>query len=236
MPQKPKESVNVSVAKITLIGTIVTGILSLVGVLVAQYYTVAGEQTKIFAAKTESALIVETPTIAIPTNTISPTQAPIYSLPSGTLDIPPSSSLRSFFGSGIIKKNFMAKVIFYVPYSADKGVWDVGFTFGDGIRVVVVSSGKWGFNKPSLSLINLPASLALQEGESNSLSLTVYEDSGCFFVNNQFVADLDLSALETDGEIKLMTSYIVGSSLENETATLKFSDFEIYSVDTLECD
>ncbi|HNE06481.1 MAG TPA: hypothetical protein PLT08_18275 [Anaerolineales bacterium] len=126
-----KMSATVQVAIITTIGTVIVA-------LITGFITLAQKNDNPIVSASSTPNPTATP---IPTITTSPTQAPIYSLKSGTLDIPPSSSLRSFFGSGIIKKNFMAKVIFYVPYSANKGVWDVGFTFGDGVRVVVVSSG-----------------------------------------------------------------------------------------------
>ena len=211
------------------------GILVFLGVFASGYFIIRASERPIELAiqATVTAEARQTQSSITPT---SPPQL-VYSLQNDEI---PITSNQERFHSGKIMENFMAKVTFHTPYSADVSTWSAGIIFGDNNKIILHSfdSGQWAFQtaiRPNSNKLNLPTSLLLQEGEQNTLTLLVFEDKGCFFVNDQFVADLDLENLNTSGQISLVTHYYAGDSLPNEEVPLEFSDFEIYAIDSLEC-
>ncbi|HSM58644.1 MAG TPA: serine/threonine-protein kinase [Candidatus Sulfomarinibacteraceae bacterium] len=127
--------------------------------------------------------------------------------------------------------------VFYSPYAATSGSWDIGYTFrqveiNDQYRLTVESNGDW-----SLSEWLGEDSTFIQDGSLNNLNrgngdanrLTVYANGplGYFFVNGEFVAELDLSARLVAGNVTIATSMFTGNEIEGEET--RYEEFTIWT-------
>lgn len=135
-------------------------------------------------------------------------------------------------------RNFVVEALFGNPYSIAEGRWDYGFFFRDEgenqqYRLAVVSDGRW-----RLTLRDQAQSTIVQEGAlsnlntaadgSNLLRLVVEDARAWFFVNGQFVAQLDVSAKRVAGDVQIFTGVFGGNKI-NGRAT-RYSGFVVSEI------
>jgi serine/threonine protein kinase len=137
--------------------------------------------------------------------------------------------------TGVNLRNFVVEAQFHNPYDTARGAWDYGFLFrhtglNNEYRLVVNSSGHWGLGVTESNLSQyqeLPA-LDTSPSGSNLLRLVVKDDKGYFFVNNDYVATLDLSPKMADGDIYAASAIVQGEGLPGEVT--RFDGFKVWAL------
>jgi hypothetical protein len=135
-------------------------------------------------------------------------------------------------------RNLVVEALFSNPYGAEEGRWDYGFFFRhDGenrqYRLAVVSDGRW-----RLTLRDGDATTIVQEGlltnlnaaadGRNLLRLVVEDSRAWFFVNGQFVAQLDVSAKRVAGDVQLFTGVFSGNKINGRST--RYSGFVVSEI------
>jgi hypothetical protein len=109
--------------------------------------------------------------------------------------------------------DFVVEAVFGNPSDDAGGGWDYGFLFGpsgspEDYRLSVDSEGQWFLDLGSTTVLSGQVeSLNLAAGESNKLRLIVIEGTGIFFVNDEYVATLDVAAAQDGGKLWLVSSF-----------------------------
>ena len=116
-------------------------------------------------------------------------------------------------------QNFVTEIEFVNPYGADVGEWDWGLAFRETegeYWLVVESDGAWSLidRHPEddyyIDEGNLGETLQTGEGETNSVSMIAVNDRGYFFLNDEFIAELDLSDRMDTGEVEVIAAFFAG--------------------------
>jgi hypothetical protein len=142
--------------------------------------------------------------------------------------------------AGVDLRDFVAEAIFYTPYPTTKGGWDIGFLFrdidrNDQFRLVIDSDGDWDLQdwrggKDNMDYLDAGhlTNLDVSDGGSNRLKLIALGDQGVFFVNDSFIAPLDLSGRTYTGDIGLATELRGRNEIDGEVT--EYEDFTIWSL------
>ncbi len=119
------------------------------------------------------------------------------------------------------------------PYSSSYSSWDYGFMLRENsdapfIHIVVSDNGVWsaksGSDPPYDDIgEGALASFFTGDGERNHLRLVAIGDRGWFFVNNQFVAFLDLSDVMDEGDVAVITGAFTGDEVDGKAT--RFENF-----------
>ena len=171
-----------------------------------------------------------------PQSTSVPTSRPVATptpRPLGAGDWGPiSGELRHDPSDGFIKTEYayvsiadmVVEATFANPYSASTAPWDYGFILrsnGDGpfLQFVVSSNQRWeaiaGADAPydrlgSGTLIN---GLKTGAGQQNHLMVVAIGERGWFFVNGDFIAEVDLSDVTHYGDVAVITGAYIGDEV-----------------------
>ena len=154
---------------------------------------------------------------------------------------PASGELRHDTADGFIKTYYaniaMADMVveatFTNPYSSSYNSWDYGFILRENsdspfIYIVVNSDGSWSAKSGSDPPYDYVGEGTLDnlftgDGEQNHLRLAAIGDRGWFFVNNEFVAFLDLSDVTNGGDIAVITGAFTGDEVDGKVT--QFENF-----------
>jgi serine/threonine protein kinase len=132
--------------------------------------------------------------------------------------------------------NLTIEAKFYNPYQPAQGGWDYGFFFRDtgvsqNYRIVVTSGHAWALelatgdaNAKRLASGGI-SNMDLAAGGANSLKLVVSGNTALFFVNDAFVATLDVSAKTAAGDVRIGTGFYTGSQI-----TGRWTAFEGFTI------
>lgn len=164
--------------------------------------------------------------------------APVFGPVSGDLPHEPDDGqIETYVVEDAWLPNFVAEATFYNPYDADENLWDIGFIFrlGDsnGYRLVVISDGTWRLSiridgetiipdRGSTQYLNTGAN------QVNHLRLVADGPTGFFYLNGEFVAELDLSEELNDGEIEIGTAFFTDT--EQAGAVTSYEEFRIWEL------
>jgi hypothetical protein len=132
-------------------------------------------------------------------------------------------------------RSFITEVTFFAPYSPAKAPWDFGIIFREArpnieYRLVFNSDKSWVFSLHSGTaagkaiLQGTIDGLGTAEGDSNKIRLFAEGDRGWFFVNDQFISELDLSK-QYSGAIMIGIGFHKGTQI-----TGKLTDYKGFSV------
>lgn len=141
-------------------------------------------------------------------------------------------------------KDFIAEANFYNPYSSARGDWDYGFFFRESVNtdntlnkyaVWVESNGRWVHGviidgKWQANLAQGYLSLRSGANQSNHLKLIVTGATGQFWVNGDFIAELDLSDLPNGRGVDPATGFVNGHKIHGEYTRIE--QFNIWSINT----
>lgn len=138
---------------------------------------------------------------------------------------------------GVSVADFVAEATFAVPYSRLDGSWDVGFLFrdqgvDDQFRLSVDSLGRWHLANQDGSSFELVDEGEVENlndsvGESNKILLFAEGDTGYLFVNDEFVAQLDLSKRTAAGDLAVAIG--IFDDNEREGAETSYREFSLWS-------
>jgi tetratricopeptide (TPR) repeat protein len=143
--------------------------------------------------------------------------------------------IETFDPGGFFLADFVVDVTYENPYAPTLRDWDYGFFFRSveaSYQLVTYSEGFWElfYAAEEFEFIQggeLPNFDTRADG-SNRLRLEVQGDRGVFYVNEVFVANLDLSALSGPGSILLATGFVENSEINGETT--RFSDLAVQAI------
>ena len=137
--------------------------------------------------------------------------------------------------AGVDLRDFVVHAEFVNPYAASTADWDIGLLFRLGeeephMRLIVTSSGNW-FLAPSTEdpiASGEVADLNVGPDQRNAIDLVAAGDTGYFGVNGEYVATLDLSAVDGSGDIAVATSFSPTSF--QEAAITGYEDFLVWEL------
>lgn len=164
-------------------------------------------------------------------------QAPIYGPTGDTLVLDDSGYVKGI-SAEVDLLNFVTHASFYPPYDRAENEWDIGIFFrdagaGEEYRLMVVSDGFWSLenwtndNYESISHGTV-SNLNLDPSTSNQVLLFAIYEKGYFFLNDIFIAELDLSARLTSGKIASTSSNYQDNFLPGAEA--KIEGFTIWDL------
>mgnify|MGYP002713036493 CR=1 FL=1 len=138
-------------------------------------------------------------------------------------------------GAAVNLQNFIVEAEFVNPYGEDVGTWDWGFAFRemeDEYWLIVDSTNIWTLISRSanddnnIAKGNLDTVLQTGDGETNHIFLIALNNHGYFFLNDQFIAELDLSERLEAGDIKVVTAFFEGDEVPDYTT--EYDDFTVW--------
>ena len=180
-----------------------------------------------------------------PIPTPMPTPIPT-SLPDQTYDFGPVSGelpheptdnfIEEYFG-GVSIANMVVEATYLNPYAASSDSWDYGFILrhrraldedAPFLQVVVSSNRRWALKSGAGAPYDhvgggTLSNLATGAGGRNHLMVVAIGERGWFFVNGDFVAALDLSAVTHSGNVAVITGAFAGDEVAG--AVTRFEDF-----------
>lgn len=142
------------------------------------------------------------------------------------------------FSSSMGLRSFITEVTFLVPYPSTEAPWDFGLIFRDAgpeveYRLIFDSDKSWGFYLLSGSpggkivLDGTIEDLNTNKGDANKIRLYAEGDRGWFFVNDQFISELDLSK-QYSGAIMIGIGFHQGTEVTGKLTDYK--DFSVWSI------
>ena len=176
-----------------------------------------------------------------PTRRPTPTPAPSYEggfgPTSGELWHDPTDNLIKTEDADVFLADAIISATFVNPYSSTTHSWDYGFMFRDElggpvVLIVVSSRGAWelywrednNHESQDISSGRLKT-FETHNGGSNRLWVVAVGERGYLFVNGDFIAALDLSAVIGAGDVSVITGAYTGN--ERAGAVTRYEDFAV---------
>jgi hypothetical protein len=198
------------------------------------------------AARTATAQSVATASAAtITVNGLAPRTNLVFGPVSETLNPESMTAIAiPYWRSDANLRNFFAEVRFHNPNRSanTEARWDYGFSFrhnnSDTYYLYVDSRGNWILQKVSNLDQSEPTFEYLDHGKvpgldtsahgENQLLLVAQDDKGWFFVNNQYVAILDLNSIDSTGNIIVSSGFELANAVNGRSTT--FEDFSVWEI------
>jgi hypothetical protein len=151
-------------------------------------------------------------------------------------EIPMQLGTVNGVNAGVDVRDFYAHAEFDTPYAASEHPWDIGFGFrstgvGEDLRIAVTSDGDWLLSRGARQILADGGGALLDTDPMgrNTLDLVAVDDVGYLAVNGDYVATLDLTASDADGEVWVSSGFY--QEHKRDGATTPFSAFEVWSFD-----
>ncbi len=190
-------------------------------------------------------MIAEAERPATPTPTATPTPQGSFGPVSVSIDHEPENGLIDAYLTGFKAIDAVIEARFFNPYSAHDGHWTNGFLLrdepdGKGFHLVGINSrGYWihilrtGKIESEVKNTRLAwkttSVIDTSLGGYNDIRIIAIGDEGNLFINDHYVASLDLSGLRTEGYILAFVAYFTDDGLAG--ASTQFEDLTIKSLD-----
>lgn len=165
--------------------------------------------------------------------------APAFGPESGTLvnelddDQVEVSTAEGFDG-----ENFVVEATFFAPYDVTVGEWDMGYFFRrtsstSHYFLEVSSDGNWSVRvRTSDAARYLEGGytpfVRTEAGAANRVALVVQGNVGYFYLNNNYISEVDLSELRQAGEIQIATGLIVDHEFDGYVT--EYESFRIWEL------
>ena len=175
-----------------------------------------------------------------PTSTPRPTATPQirreFGPHNGELRHNPTNSRFESRYAGVSIADMVVESTFTNPYSSASNDWTYGFLFrlerpGHFFRVIVGSRGDWNLKSRTEAITSYDSidsgtlgKFNTNAGGSNHLRIVAIETRGWFFVNDEFVSTLDLSAINGAGDVAAVTG--VYKDDEQSGAVTRYEGFQ----------
>ena len=161
---------------------------------------------------------------------------PAYGPDAGSLVHIEDGFIESIY-TGVNVVDFVAEATFYTPYSRLEGSWDFGFMFRESdvneqLRLAIESNRAWSLGNRSGEDFELIAegevdNLETAADSTNTLLLVATGDVGYFFLNGEFIAQLDLSARTTPGDVGVAIGLYEGD--EKDGSETRYDGFALWT-------
>ena len=152
---------------------------------------------------------------------------------SGELEHDPTDGFIKTDYARVSLSDMMVQATFANPYSTSTGSWDYGFIFRQNrddpfLQFVVSSDRRWaviaGTNAPYDRLGGGTVNgLDTSPAGLNHLMVVVIEERGWFFVNGDFVGNVDLGSVTHTGDVAVITGAFEGDEVAG--AVTRYEDF-----------
>jgi hypothetical protein len=156
---------------------------------------------------------------------------------------PNDTSIPAANAGGAPLIDMAIEATFFNPYAATASTpWDYGFLFrstegGSQYRIRVHSTGDWslvllldkssGVINQTIGSGKLSNLVTTAQGQ-NRLSVSVKGDTALFFVNDTYIATLDVSALREAGTVSIATGMVKGDEVAGKSTG--YSNFKVTSL------
>ena len=172
-----------------------------------------------------------------PTPTPAPSHEGDFGPISGELWHDPPDGFVETEDADVFLTDAIIAATFVNPYSPATHSWDYGFMFRDELGgpvvfIVVSSYGAWELywkednNQESHDISSgRLKTFETQKGGSNRLWVAAVGERGYLFVNGEFIAALDLSAVTVAGDVSVATGVYTGN--ERAGAVTRYEDFTV---------
>ena len=197
-------------------------------------FAISGTTVQLLVPALKAASPAPTPTpTRRPTATPTPGLAGGFGPTSGELEHDPSDGFIKTEYAGVDMADMVVEATFVNPYSASSNDWDYGFflldSTGPAFHLVVTSSKRWSLvagDEPPREVIGggTLQNFNISAGGRNHLRVVAIQERGWLFVNGEFVADLDLSAVTAAGDIAVITGAFTGNQVSG--AVTRFENFQ----------
>ncbi len=163
----------------------------------------------------------------------------VYGPASGSLVHNTGDSLISAAEADVSLANFVIEVRLYNPYSTSEGTWDYGVLFrhtgkNSQFRVVMRSDKTWvllhhaGDATGEIIQDGEIPSMNTNQGGWNTVRLICTGEQGFFYVNDAFIAGLDLSLRTDSGGIFVATGVYTNDEIDGKVT--EYQQFTIWSL------
>ncbi len=219
----------VTVAVITLLGVVITALLSYFSTRAQIELPIQSTQTA--AAKFNVATASATPLEnVVSTSTITVLTVPtiIFGPVNGQLEHTQENIIPSHHAS-VWLQNSIVQVKFTNPYDVTEGKWSYGIGFrhtgnNQAYRLSVVSDGSWELYLAGKGNMNADEyifkgrlnNLDTTVNGSNDIQLVIQNGTADFFLNNVLIASLDVSDKNIPGDIFVGTGFVGEDQIPDE--------------------
>ena len=165
----------------------------------------------------------------------------MYSAPeSGSIEHDPNDGFVDTFRANISVSDAVIEARFFNPYSTYHGSWSSGFIFrraeSNVFHVVVVNSNGAWYHYLRTGNVDTEQDLAGEysnhintaANDSNHIRIIANGSKGWLFINDAYVADLNLSGLTDPGNVSAVSSYFQDDGIAGQST--RFEDFTIRSL------
>lgn len=162
----------------------------------------------------------------------------VYGPSSGSLEHNPDDDQISYQDAEVSLRNFIVEARFTNPYATSVGDWDYGFIVRDidqgHYRLVILSDKTWELHKKLtdqdgvvIAQGRLP-DLDDTENGTNLVRLVAKDNAGHFFLNGQYVAELNFTEISDAGTIWIASGVYQGDEVAGYVTA--FSGFTVWSL------
>ena len=164
-----------------------------------------------------------------------------YGPTDGEIAHDPNDGFIPTHSSDVNLADVVVEAEFFNPLSTSEGNWSYGFLIrnsssntthfvfvrGTGDWYHILSTGSVDTRQPLRQEVSWYIDTS-QTG-SNHLRLIALGDSGWLFINDTFIAELDLSGLSDAGDVEVIGSYFQGDEVAGRSVV--FEDFAVWSLE-----
>lgn len=163
----------------------------------------------------------------------------VFGPASGSLVHNSGNKLIESYDSNVNLANFVVQSRIFNPYAIDVGSWDYGLVVrhagkDEQYRLVIKSDKEWllmnntGSADGTIIAEGLLPQLDTGDGGSNMVKLIMQVGRGMFFLNDELIAEFDVSARMSAGDIMVASGMYQGDEVDGYTTS--FSEFTIWSI------
>ena len=195
-------------------------------------------------AMIQAAVAPPTPTpksVAPPTPTPRPAAHPetVFGPINGSIPHDPEDGLVEEYNSSTWLADAVIEARFFNPYSRQEGEWDTGFLFRyrqgreySLFHAVMIHSGGWWYHDLRTDeeenhrlASGYSEYIAAGAHEHNDVRIITFEDEGTLFINDNYIATLDLSGLAGEGSVVLASGFYSNSGIKGKST--QFENFTV---------
>ena len=182
-------------------------------------------------------LAAETPATPTPASVAHP--ARVFGPVNGSIPHDPEDGFLEIYDSSTWLADAVMEARFYNPHSLQEGEWDIGFLFryrqGREYNlfhaVIIHSNGSWYHDlrtdeeKNRRLASDYSPHITTSAHEYNDVRVVVFGDKGTLFINDNYIATLDLSGLKEEGTVAIATEWFADAGISGKSTT--FENFTV---------
>ena len=172
---------------------------------------------------------------------VAPSFAALFGPEAGSLEHNDENIIQSQYAN-INVQTFYMEATFLNPYDTSVSGWDIGVTFrqvdiNDELRLVIRSDGSWNLNDrfdtedTFIQEGNIDGCSILMRMDFNTLKMIVLDETGYFFINDEYIDTLDVSGHLDSGDVAIGTGFYTSNTQAG--ASTDFADYGVWDLTSL---